>query len=82
MKWHLDRNGGLSTMTYTATGKLDELSYPVTSVNFNYDERVNLKEMVDASGTTTNTFDAINRLTEHTDPNDHSVGTRTMQRAT
>lgn len=71
---HTDRNGHNSTLEYTPSGKLDAIHYPGSSVQFDYDVRDNLSQMVDSAGTTTNSYDALNRLTGHTDPNGHSVG--------
>lgn len=71
---HTDRNQDEVTSTYTDTDKLDVVTYEDgSSVNFNYDAHDNLEEMVDPSGTTLNTFDEVNRLTGHTDPNGNLV---------
>jgi len=70
---HTDRNGDLSTLEYTDSGKLDAIHYSGSSVQFDYDIRDNLYQIVDPSGTTSNSFDALNRLTGHSDPNGYQV---------
>jgi RHS repeat-associated protein len=59
--------------TYTDSGKLNVVRTPTSTVDFNYDARDNLVEMIDPSGTTKNTYDAAGRLSSHTDSNGHTV---------
>ncbi|MBK6738660.1 MAG: hypothetical protein IPG64_12490 [Haliea sp.] len=74
VKKSTDRNNKATQFSYTASGKLKGISYPGSAVNFHYDARDNLVEMIDPTGTTTNTYDGAGRLTGHTDSNGHSVG--------
>ncbi len=65
-----DRNSDTISVGYTPSGKLDSITYPgPTTVSYSYDSRDNLTTMVDSLGTTTNVFDAANRLTSITDAN-------------
>ncbi|WP_431065742.1 RHS repeat-associated core domain-containing protein [Methylotuvimicrobium sp.] len=69
-----DRNGNVTSLAYTPTSQLKSITYQNGSqVEFNYDSRDNPVTMTDPSGTTTNSFDELNRLTGHTDPNGFTV---------
>ncbi len=68
-----DRKGRITRFSYTASGKINEIVYPQSVVDFSYDSRDNLAEMIDSTGTTANTYDAAGRLTSHTDGNGHTV---------
>ena len=61
-----DRLARSTYFTYTDSGKLNVILTPNSAVDFNYDARDNLVEMVDSTGTTTNTHDAAGRLNGHT----------------
>jgi RHS repeat-associated protein len=74
LKKSTDRNNKTTQFSYTGSGRLKTMSYPGSAVNFNYDSRDKLVEMIDSTGTTTNTYDAAGRLTGHTDSSGHSVG--------
>ena len=69
-----DRNDNLTFFTYTDSGKLNLILSSALAVDFNYDSRDNLVEMIDSSGTTRGTHDVVGRLTSHTDSNGHTVG--------
>ena len=69
-----DRNGSVTYYTYTDSGKPNLVLSTDSLVDFNYDSRDNLVEMIDSTGTTTSTHDAVGRLTAHTDSNGHTVG--------
>ncbi|MCU7965871.1 MAG: hypothetical protein KZQ74_01455, partial [gamma proteobacterium symbiont of Bathyaustriella thionipta] len=64
-----DRNNQTIITSYTASGKLNTINYPNDSISFDYDSRDNLVSMTDPLGTNSNSFNALNRLTEQTDPN-------------
>ena len=68
-----DRNSKDTYFSYTDSGKLNVILYTASAVDFNYDARDNLVEMIDSTGATTNTHDAAGRLTSHTDSNGHTV---------
>ncbi|CAA0092866.1 tRNA3(Ser)-specific nuclease WapA [Halioglobus japonicus] len=68
-----DRLNRSTYFTYTDSGKVNVVRTPLSTVDFNYDARDNLVEMIDPTGTTTNTHDAAGRLTSHTDSNGHTV---------
>ncbi len=70
-----DRNGDVIAMTYTPTGKLDVITYPGRTVDFDYDSRDNLDTMTDALGVTDNDFDALNRLTSKNNRGQTTVST-------
>ena len=69
-----DRNASISSASYTASGKLKTLSYPAHSVSFAYNNRDNLISMTDPLGISHNSYDAVNRLTSHTDANGFNIG--------
>ena len=68
-----DRNNQTVTTSYTASGKLNSITYPDHSIGFDYDSRDNLITMTDPLGVTSNSYDELNRLTGHTDPNGFQV---------
>ncbi|MBQ0720856.1 MAG: hypothetical protein KBT88_08465 [Gammaproteobacteria bacterium] len=81
-----DRNGDTYSATYTASQKLNVISYPARaatashpavsgfSVDFDYDlNRDRLSSMTGPLGITSNTYDVLDRLTSHTDPLGHQV---------
>ncbi|MDZ4217654.1 MAG: hypothetical protein U1D70_01340, partial [Methylobacter sp.] len=71
---HTDRNGHIVTSSYTASGKLSQISYPGNSnVNFSYNSLDQLTGMTDPTGSTANSYDAAGRLTGSTDPNGFQV---------
>ncbi|MCB1687210.1 MAG: hypothetical protein KDI33_01915 [Halioglobus sp.] len=68
-----DRNNRITSFTYTDSGKMDNILYAQSTVDFNYDARDNLVEMIDSTGITTSTHDAAGRLASQTDSNGHTV---------
>jgi RHS repeat-associated protein len=60
----VDANGAITDYTYDADDLLTEIAYPDgSSVRFAYDENHNQIEMAEWLGTTTNTYDELDRLT-------------------
>ena len=69
-----DRNNDTVTYAYTGSGKLQIATFPdSTATAYIYDTLDNLVQMQDSTGTTTFTYDALNRLTARTDANGFTV---------
>ena len=71
-----DPESQVITYGYNKRNELTSIDYPVgtTDISFQYDDAGNRTQMVDASGTTTYVYDAVNRLTSATFPGSRVVG--------
>jgi RHS repeat-associated protein len=73
----VDANGAITDYAYDADDLLTEIAYPDGSaITFAYDANHNQTQMVDGLGTTTNTYDALDRLTSATNHLGQQVGYR------
>ncbi|MCB0046665.1 MAG: hypothetical protein KDD92_14680 [Caldilineaceae bacterium] len=71
----LDANGDLTQYAYTADGLPARISYPDgTGIDYAYDANHNLVEMVDSLGTSTWTFDELDRITQAVDAHNRTLG--------
>ena len=71
----VDANGAVTDYNYDADDLLTRIAYPDSStVTFAYDAAHNQVTMTDSLGTTTNTYDALNRLTSSTNHSGQAVG--------
>ena len=67
---------GFVYSSYSNRGDLTLVDYPVrtTDISFQYGAVQNRTQMVDATGTTTYVYDALDRMTSVTFPGSRSVG--------
>lgn len=69
-----DRNNKTTTYTYTPSGKTNTITYQGGArVTYTYDNNDNLTGMLDSIGSTTYSYDAVNRLTNSIDPRNFAI---------